>query len=79
MLSISENNIDSMLDDVEEANWKERDSTSVTINRNILTDICQSSTIFIFLIIIAIIPSRILFKKKKKKKKTFIIFICRIF
>lgn len=79
MLSISENNIDSMLDDVEEANWKERDSTSVTINRNILTDICQSSTIFIFLIIIAIIPSRFLFKKKKKKKKTFIIFICRIF
>lgn len=78
MLSISENNIDSMLDDVEEANWKERDSTSVTINRNILTDICQSSTIFIFLIIIAIIPSRFLFKKKKKKK-TFIIFICRIF
>jgi len=61
MFNISENNINSIVADAEEQQWRERDSESITVNRNLFTDICQSSSIFIFLIIIAIITSKFIF------------------
>jgi hypothetical protein len=58
MNNITENNINLIMDVGEEQQWWNRNSKSITINRYLLTDICQSSSIFIFLIISAVIPSK---------------------
>lgn len=58
MVNITENNMNSAVDDPEESQWHRRKSASISINRNVVADICQSPSIFIFLIIIAIIPSK---------------------
>jgi hypothetical protein len=51
-----DNNVHLITDGTDEQPWRDRSSISITMNRNIFTDICQSSSFFIFLIVIAIIP-----------------------
>ena len=59
MNNITDNNINSIMDDVEEQPpWQERDTESININRNVFAEFCQSSAVFIFLSIIALIPSK---------------------
>lgn len=58
IVSITNNNINSIGDDVEEQQWRDRKSESIAVNKNVYTEICQSPAIFLFLIIIAIIPSK---------------------
>jgi len=66
-----ENNINSIVDDAEEQEWEDRNSESVTMNRNIFTDVCQSPSIFIFLIIIAIIPSEFICIENKTNQNIY--------
>jgi hypothetical protein len=61
MNNTSENNINSIMDNGEEQSWQDGDRESIAENRNICTDICQSSSIFILLVLIAIIPCKSLF------------------
>ena len=41
----------------DEEQWRDKHLATLTTNKSFFIDICQSSSIFIFLIIIAIIPS----------------------
>ena len=61
----SENNINSIMDNADEQSWQDADRESIAIDResiaehrNIFTDICQSSSIFILLVLIAVIPCK---------------------
>jgi hypothetical protein len=58
MNNITENNISSILNDTKEQKSRDRGSESIIINRNLFTNTCQSSSIFIFVISIAIIPCK---------------------
>lgn len=57
--STSDRHIQSIVDDGETQSFRHRNRGSINSNRNILAAICQSTSILIFLIIIAIIPSKI--------------------
>ncbi len=58
MNNTSENNINSIMDNGEEQSWQGGDRESISESRNICTDICQSSSVFILLFLIAIIPCK---------------------
>ena len=57
-MNISDNNINSIADNIDEQSWQEVDRECIAEHRNLCTDICQSSMIFILLIFIAILPSK---------------------
>jgi len=63
--------MNSIMDDPEEQEWEDRNSESITMNRNIFTDVCQSPSIFIFLIIIAIIPSEFICTGNKTNRNMY--------
>ncbi len=63
--------MNSIMDDREEQQWQDRNSESITMNRNVFTDICQSPSIFIFLIIIAIIPSKFICLENKTNQNIY--------
>ncbi len=58
MNNTSENNINSMMDNAEDQSWQDGDRESIAEHRNFFTDICQSSSIFILLFLVAIIPCK---------------------
>ena len=49
----------------EEDQWRQKSFESLSINKNLFTDICQAPSIFIFLIIIAIIQSKLFTSHRK--------------
>ena len=56
--SNSEHPIHSIIDDTEEQSCRHQNRGSINTSRNIFAAICQSTSILIFLVIVAIIPGK---------------------